>query len=408
MEENAPIIEEQEKSKNKSGKKKKYEKKLLTFAIPGGVILFSLILFAISGVSSGKQSSEKSIPEVSGDEIQKITEKLNKIADQGINPDEQKNSAQEYVNGLFQKHEDPIEEPEDEPDPGLENPEDFLNLSEDIPSEVESITPKISTPVPAQNKEERDMIVYSRLNGKSVEKKAQKAPAQAEEESSIEDKVKAVMSLKNQLENHVETVIYNQNPPVKVFEGEFLEGIVLNQIQSGVAESPVVVSISKDFFDTDQCFVVIPAGSRVIGEAGNVTRQDQARMILYFHRIILPNGVSVNINKKLSGLSEDGSMGVVSKVNEHIWKRYSSAILFGVLNGLGGFAQNKLKQTSGASFFVDRTSSNFDQVSNQIFQQYSNIAPTITVKAGHKVKIYISQDIVISPYIPIKERSYAK
>jgi type IV secretory pathway VirB10-like protein len=39
--------------------------------------------------------------------------------------------------------------------------------------------------------------------------------------------------------------------------------------------------------------------------------------------------------------------------------------------------------------------------------QYSSIVPTITVRQGYKMKIYLSDDVLISPYARIKERSYA-
>ena len=39
--------------------------------------------------------------------------------------------------------------------------------------------------------------------------------------------------------------------------------------------------------------------------------------------------------------------------------------------------------------------------------QYSSILPTITVHQGHRMKIYLADDVFISPYARIKERSYA-
>jgi len=41
-------------------------------------------------------------------------------------------------------------------------------------------------------------------------------------------------------------------------------------------------------------------------------------------------------------------------------------------------------------------------------QRYTNIVPTITVDAGKKVKVYLADDVEISPYSRIDERSYAR
>ena len=38
--------------------------------------------------------------------------------------------------------------------------------------------------------------------------------------------------------------------------------------------------------------------------------------------------------------------------------------------------------------------------------QYSSIVPTIRVDQGKKLKVYLSDDVLISPYAKITDRSY--
>jgi type IV secretory pathway VirB10-like protein len=77
-----------------------------------------------------------------------------------------------------------------------------------------------------------------------------------------------------------------------------------------------------------------------------------------------------------------------------------------VLDGLAGAAQRRTEIFSQSSIIMDRTSRNFERILDTIMAQYSSIVPTITVHQGHKMKIYLSDDVLISPYAEIKDRSY--
>lgn len=78
-----------------------------------------------------------------------------------------------------------------------------------------------------------------------------------------------------------------------------------------------------------------------------------------------------------------------------------------MLDGLAGAAQRHSEIFSPTSIIIDRSSRNFERILDTIMSQYSSIVPTITVHQGYKMKIYLSDDVFISPYARIKERSYA-
>jgi type IV secretory pathway VirB10-like protein len=81
--------------------------------------------------------------------------------------------------------------------------------------------------------------------------------------------------------------------------------------------------------------------------------------------------------------------------------------MVGLLDGLGGLAQNNT-QNNQLQNMLNNSANNFSEINQQIMQQNSNIVPTITVNAGHRVKISLSADILISAYSLISDRSYAR
>jgi type IV secretory pathway VirB10-like protein len=206
------------------------------------------------------------------------------------------------------------------------------------------------------------------------------------------------------------TVIYNSQKPIKVFEGEWLDGVLMNEIQADSESSPLNIWISKDFFDNDNHYIIFPTGTRIVGYSQIVSSQGASRLFSWFTRMILPNGIDINFpaGKNSLALDYQGRLGVVSTVNRHFFRKFGNAIFFGILDGLGGLAQSNLSPYSSTSRFIERSQHNLSQVNQEIFQQMSSIVPTICVKAGHRIKIHLSCDILITPYDLVKNRSYAK
>ncbi len=206
------------------------------------------------------------------------------------------------------------------------------------------------------------------------------------------------------------TLLYTELPPVTLFEGEVLEAVLVNRIIADTEPSPVTCHLSKDVFDNTGQFVVFPANSRVVGYSQVVNYKGAHRLFISFHRIILPNGPSVDFpqnSKALKALDETGALGIVSKLDRHWWLQFGTAVLVGVLDGLGAAAQRSGDLFSRQAIVIDNTSRNFGLILDRIMEQYSNIVPTITVHQGKKLKVHLSDDLLVTPYARTQDRSYA-
>jgi type IV secretion system protein TrbI len=206
------------------------------------------------------------------------------------------------------------------------------------------------------------------------------------------------------------SLLYTEHAPVTLYEGEVLDAVLVNRIIADTEPSPVVSHLSKDVFDTSGQFVVFPVNSRIVGYSQVVNYKGAHRLFISFHRIILPNGPSADFpqsSKTLKALDETGALGVVSKLDRHWWLQFGTAIFVGVLDGLGAAAQRSGDLFSRRAIIIDNTSRNFELILDRIMQQYSNIVPTISVQQGKKLKIYLSDDLLVTPYARIQDRSYA-
>jgi type IV secretory pathway VirB10-like protein len=204
-------------------------------------------------------------------------------------------------------------------------------------------------------------------------------------------------------------LIYSDYPPTTIHEGEMLEAVLVNRIIADTEPSPVVCSITKDVFDRSARYVVFPANSRIVGLSQVVSYKGAHRLFINFQRIILPNGASLDLppsRKALKALDETGALGVVSKVERHWFLQFGTALLFGALDGLAGAAQRNRDVFSTRAVVIGRTSENFERILENIMTQYSTIVPTIRVDQGKRMRIYLADDVLISPYARVSDRSY--
>lgn len=204
-------------------------------------------------------------------------------------------------------------------------------------------------------------------------------------------------------------LIFNSNPVFTISEGEFLYASLSNRIVNDKRKSPVTAVITRDFLDDSGRFVLIPANSRVTGFAQKVSGQQDTRLFINFHRIILPNGRSLDLGfskNSMTAMDHSGALGVRGRKNSHFFTKFGSSILYGSLNGLSGFAQNRLDQSSGLSHFIDRTSDNFNTLNDRLASDSMAIVPTIMIKEGTEVKVRFASDVKISAYTRVSDRTY--
>ena len=206
-------------------------------------------------------------------------------------------------------------------------------------------------------------------------------------------------------------VVFNDRPPLRLAEGEFIDTVLTQRLVADTEASPVVCAVSRDLIDNSGRFVLLPAGTRIIGRSQTVTYMGASRLFIQLHRMLLPNGAAVDFpasRRALSALDATGALGAATRVDRHWGLQFGAAIFVGVLEGLGAAAQAHTDPYSGRAYVIEDTTDNFEKILNTIMQRYANIVPTITVGPGYRMKIFLTEDVWLSPYAPVSERPYAR
>ena len=100
-----------------------------------------------------------------------------------------------------------------------------------------------------------------------------------------------------------------------LFEGTILETVLINRLDGGFA-GPVECLLSTDVYSNDRQHLLIPAGSKLLGETKKVDTFGQTRLAVVFHRVLMPGGYSVSLDQ-FKGLNQIGDTGLRDQVNNH-------------------------------------------------------------------------------------------
>ena len=181
----------------------------------------------------------------------------------------------------------------------------------------------------------------------------------------------------------------------RVFEGTVLEGIVTNHIDGGFA-GPILVMLTTDVYSHDHQQLLMPQGTRLIGNVQSVNGQNQRKLMVTFHRAVCPDGFSLDFDRFV-GLDPIGTTGLASKVNNHYLSSFAAAAALG---GLGGLAQigNTASVLSPSTEVRDGLSEQTAQEGEQILDRFLTRLPTITLEEGSRARVYIGRDILIPSY----------
>jgi type IV secretory pathway VirB10-like protein len=188
--------------------------------------------------------------------------------------------------------------------------------------------------------------------------------------------------------------------PYVVYEGTTLDAVLMNRID-GDAAGPVKVLVSNPVYSHDRQHVLVPEGTIVLGEARKIGASgfgQQRRMAVVFHRMIMPDGYSVDLDQ-FHGLDQAGEEGLKDKVNNHYLEIFGTSIALGVISGAGQITEGGgTFTTSGSQAFATGASASVSQSATTILDRFIQIPPTITIREGHRVKVYFTQDMLLPAY----------
>jgi type IV secretion system protein TrbI len=170
-----------------------------------------------------------------------------------------------------------------------------------------------------------------------------------------------------------------------LFEGTILETVLINRLDGSFA-GPVECLLSTDVYSNDRQHLLVPAGSKLLGETRKVDTFGQTRLAVVFHRLLMPDGYSVSLDG-FKGLNQIGDTGLRDQVNNHYLRIFGVSLAIGALGTVAEGGTSGALTANGGDLMRQGFAQSTAQSSAQILDKFLNVMPTVTIREGHRVKV---------------------
>jgi type IV secretory pathway VirB10-like protein len=181
-----------------------------------------------------------------------------------------------------------------------------------------------------------------------------------------------------------------------LFEGTVLETVLLNRLD-GQFSGPIGCQLATDVYSHDRQHLLIPAGSKILGEARKVESFGQTRLAVSFHRLVMPDGYSASLDH-FQGLNQIGDAGLRDQVNNHYLRLFGVSLAIGAIGAVAESGTSGALTASGTDLLRQGFAQSMGQSSAQILDRFLNVLPTVSIREGHRVKVYLSGDLALPDY----------
>jgi len=175
-------------------------------------------------------------------------------------------------------------------------------------------------------------------------------------------------------------------------EGQIIHAILETAINSDLPGN-LRAMIDQPVYSEDGSRILIPPGSRLIGQYKSGMLQGQSRVFVVWTRLMTPEGVSLNLASP--GVDTLGMAGMAADtMDHHFWRQFGSAILLSVL-GVGtsnvGVAENTSYNATQA--YRIAVANSLNQTAQQALQQQGMIPPTLWINQGSPIQVFVAHDL---------------
>ena len=163
---------------------------------------------------------------------------------------------------------------------------------------------------------------------------------------------------------------------------------LLTGIQSDLP-GQVTAQVTEHVFDTPTGkFLLIPQGSRLIGQYDSQISFGQKRVLLVWNRIMLPDGKSIVLERQ-QGADARGFSGLEDDVDYHWWDLIKVAALSTLLSVGAELGSNQ--DESDLMRALRGSQDSINNTGQQLVRRQHNIQPTLTIRQGFPVRVIVNR-----------------
>ncbi|WP_176084236.1 TrbI/VirB10 family protein [Martelella sp. HB161492] len=190
----------------------------------------------------------------------------------------------------------------------------------------------------------------------------------------------------------VEKAAIIANPANTVMQGTMIQAALETAINTDLPGAIRAIT-TEDVHSFDGSRVLIPRGSHVVGAYSDDIVLGQRRVMIVWHRIIMPDNQTVNIGAY--GGDAIGRSGASGKVDTHFSARFGSAALISLITLAPALLIEDKGDNNNGSDIADAMAQNLSGALGNTLSAYLNRKPTLGIDQGSEITIMVDRDLEI-------------
>jgi len=196
-------------------------------------------------------------------------------------------------------------------------------------------------------------------------------------------------------------VIHDPASPYMVMQGTAIPAEMDGGVNSDIP-GQVRAHVADPVYDTATGnFLLIPAGSTLIGEYDNMVSQGQSRVAVIWHRIIFPDTSSISLGS-MAGADQGGYAGFHDQVNTHLWSKLGNALLISIAAAGVQLAQGTGQNTYGYNsqqIAAGALGQQFGELGQEYARAGLSIPNTLEIRPGYRFVVMVNRNMHLRPYV---------
>ena len=183
--------------------------------------------------------------------------------------------------------------------------------------------------------------------------------------------------------------------PYVLQAGAVISAALITGIRSDLP-GQITAQVTENIYDSPTGrILLVPQGTRIIGQYDNAVQFGQRRVLLVWNRLIMPNGRSIVLERQ-PGADAAGYAGLEDGVDYHWWDLAKAAGLSTLLSVGAELAIDDEDRLLRA--IRNGGQDTINDAGQEIIRRQLNVAPTLTIRPGFPVRVIVTRDLVLEPY----------
>lgn len=183
--------------------------------------------------------------------------------------------------------------------------------------------------------------------------------------------------------------------------GSVIQATLLTGISTDIPNNEIVAVVRQDIYDSlTGSHLLIPQGSKIIGQAGGAGGKGIKRIAVTFNRIILPNGNSITL-PNLPAIDGTGMPGLKDIYDSHTGNLLRTAVFGTMVSAIAQSATGNIGGSDTRSPGQEAVSGGVKEIQDVISDLVKRSAQnqiTIEIRPGKEFSLFVTQDISIPEY----------